>query len=101
LLFKSGRRLLYRPQPMRPSVRGLNIGAALGLLVGVYAVIVGFQATTGVSFPTGFAFYPDLTATAVVAMGLALLLAAVRIALVIRDSRLELSRSSLNKISKR
>ncbi len=38
----------------------------------------------GVSFPTGYAFYPDLTVTTVAAMALALLLAVGRLAVVIR-----------------
>ncbi len=83
-LYKTGRRLLYRRQPMRSWVRGLNVVAVLGLVAGVYGVFVGFQTMTGVSFPTGNAFYPDLTATTVAAMALALLLAAGRLALVIR-----------------
>ena len=60
------------------------VGAVLGLVAGVYIVSIGFQKTIGVSFPTGYAFYPDLTATTVAAMALALLLAAGRLALVIR-----------------
>jgi CubicO group peptidase (beta-lactamase class C family) len=83
-LYKTGRRLLNRRQPMRPWVRGLNVGAVLGLIAGVYGVFIGFQTMIGVSFPTGYAFYPDLTATTVAAMALALLLAAGRLALVIR-----------------
>ena len=83
LLYKTGRRLLNR-QPMRPWVRGLNVAAVLGLVAGVYVVYVGFQTAIGVSFPTGYAFFPDLTATTVAAMAFALLLAAGRLALVIR-----------------
>jgi len=84
LLYKTGRRLFYRRQPMRPWVRRLNVGAVLGLVAGVYVVFVGFQTTIGVSFPTGYAFFPDLTATTVAAMAFALLLATGRLALVIR-----------------
>ncbi len=84
LLYKTGRRLLYRRQPMRPWVRGLNVGVALGLVAGVCGVYIGFQAMMGVSFHTGYAYYPDLTATTVAAMVLALLLAAGRLALVVR-----------------
>ena len=84
LIYKTGQRLRYGFQPMRPWVRALNVGAVLGLVAGVYAVYVGFQAMVGVSFSTGHAFFPDLTITTVVAMGLALLLAAGRLALVIR-----------------
>lgn len=84
LLFKTGRRLFKHRQTMRPWVRGLNVGAVLALIAGVYAVFVGFQKMLGVSFPTGYAFYPDLTVTTIVAMALALLLAVGRLALVIR-----------------
>lgn len=84
LLFKTGRRLFKHRQTMRPWVRGLNVGAVLALIAGVYAVFVGFQKMLGVSFPTGYAFYPDLTVTTVAAMLLALLLAVGRLALVIR-----------------
>lgn len=84
LLYKTGRRLRYRRQPMRPWVRALNVLAVLGLVAAVYVVFVGFQKMVGVSFPTGFAFFPDLTATTVVAMALALLLAVGRLVLVIR-----------------
>jgi CubicO group peptidase (beta-lactamase class C family) len=84
LIYKTGRRLRYGGQPMRPWVRALNCAAVLGLLAGVYAVYVGFQAMVGVSFATGYAFFPDLTITTVVAMALALLLAAGRLVLVIR-----------------
>lgn len=84
LLYKTGRRLRNRRQPMRPWVRALNVAAVLGLGTAVYVVFVGFQKMIGVSFPTGYAFFPDLTATTVVAMALALLLAVGRLALVIR-----------------
>ena len=84
LLYKTGRRLLYRRQPMRPWVRWLNVGAVLGLVAGVYGVFIGFQEMMGVSFHTGYAFYPDFTATTVVTMAFALLLAAGRLALVAR-----------------
>ena len=84
LLYRTGQRLLDRRQLMRPWVRGLNATAVFGLVGGVYVVFVGFQTTIGVSFPTGYAFYPDLTATTVVAMALALLLAVGRLVLVIR-----------------
>ena len=84
LLYKTGRRLLYRRQPMRPWVRGLNFSAALGLIAVVYGVFVGFQALLGVGFHTGYAFFPDLTVTAVATMALALLLAAGRLALAVR-----------------
>mgnify|MGYP001550605596 FL=1 len=84
LRYRTGRRLLYRRPPMRPWVRGLNIGAGVGLVAGVYVVVIGFQTALGVNFPTGYAFFPDLTATTVAAMALALLLAAGRLALVIR-----------------
>ncbi len=83
-LYRTGRRLLHRGRPMRPWARGLNIAVAIGLVAGVYGVFVGFQAMLGVSFHTGYAFYPDLTATAVATMALALLLAAGRLALVVR-----------------
>ena len=69
---------------MRPWVRGLNVGAVLGLVAGVYVVFVVFQITIGVNFTTGYAFYPDLTTTTVAAMAFALMLAAGRLALVIR-----------------
>ena len=69
---------------MRPWVRGLNVAAILALMAGVYVVFVGFQSAIGVSFPTGYAFYPDLPVTTVAAMAFALLLAAGRLALVIR-----------------
>ena len=84
LLFKTGRRLFIRPQPMRRWLLGLNVAAALGLAAGVYIAFVGFQKMLGVSFPTGYAFYPDLTVTTVAAMALALLLAVGRLAVVIR-----------------
>lgn len=84
LLYKTGRRLFGTGQPMRPWMRVLNSGAVLALLVGAYLVFVGFQTMTGVGFRTGYAFFPDLTATAVVTMACALLLAAGRLALVIR-----------------
>lgn len=84
LLWKTWRRLRHGRQYMRPSVRGLNVGAAAGLVVGVYVLFVGFQKLTGVSFSTGYAFFPDLTSTTVVAMVLALLLAASRLALAVR-----------------
>lgn len=84
LLYKTGRRLRYPRQPMRPWVRVLNVGAVLGLVAAVYVVFVGFQKMIGVSFSTGYAFFPDLTVTTVAAMALALLLAAGRLALVIR-----------------
>ena len=69
---------------MRPWVRALNFLAVLGLAAAAYVVFVGFQKMLGVSFATGYAFYPDLTVTTVAAMALALLLAAGRLALVIR-----------------
>ena len=84
LLYKTVRRLLYRRQPMRPWVRGLNVGATFALLAGVYGVFVGFPAMMGVSFHSGYAFFPDLTATTIAAMALGLLLAAGRLALAIR-----------------
>ncbi len=84
LLFKTGQRLRSRRQPMRPWVRALNFGAVLGLVAGTYVVFVGFQKMIGVSFSTGYAFFPDLTVTTVAAMVLALLLAAGRLVLVIR-----------------
>ena len=84
LLYKTGRRLVGGCQPMRPWVRGLNVAAILALMAGVYVVFVGFQSAIGVSFPTGYAFYPDLPVTTVAAMAFALLLAAGRLALVIR-----------------
>ncbi len=84
LLYKTGRRLLFRPEHMRRWVRALNVAAVLGLVAGVYVVYFGFQKMIGVSFPTGFAFFPDLTVTAVATMVLALLLAAGRLALVVR-----------------
>lgn len=86
LLYKTGRRLLYRRQPMRPWARGLNVAAVLGLLAGVCGVFVGFPAMMGVSFHSGYAFYPDLTVITVAGMALALLLAAGRFALVIRGA---------------
>ena len=90
LLYKTGRQLCYRRQPMRRWVRALNVGAALGLVAGVYAVSIGFQKMMGVSFATGYAFFPDLTATTAVAMVLALLLAAGRLALaILGDDRLK------------
>ena len=84
LLYKTGRRLLHQRQPMRPWVRGLNVAAVFALVAGVYVVYIGFQTMIGVSFPTGYAFFPDLTVTAVVSMMLALLLAVGRLTLVIR-----------------
>ena len=84
LLYKTGRRLLYRPVPMGPLMRGLNMGVALGLVIAAYVVFVGFQTMIGVSFSTGWTFFPDLTATAVAAMTFALLLAAGRLVLVMR-----------------
>ena len=84
LLHKTGKRLLHHRQPMRPWVRALNIGAVLGMVAAVYLVFIGFQTMIGVSFPSGYAFFPDLTVTAVAGMALALLLAAGRLALVIR-----------------
>lgn len=84
LLYKTGRRLLFRRQPMRPWVRGLNFSAVLGLIAVVYFVFVGFQALLGVGFHTGYAFFPDLTFTAVATMALALLLAVGRLALAVR-----------------
>ena len=84
LLYKTGRRLRYHRQPMRSWVRALNAAAVLGLVAGVYGVFIGLQTMLGVSFSTGYAFFPDLTVTAVAAMALALLLAAGRLALVIR-----------------
>ena len=86
LIFKTGQRLRQLPQPMRPWVRGLNIGAVVGLLAGVYLVFVGFQVLLGVSFATGYAFYPDLTLTTVAAMVFALVLAVGRLALVVRGA---------------
>ena len=83
-LYKTGRRLLGARQPMRPWMRVLNVGAVLALVAGAYFVFVGFQIMTGVGFRTGYAFFPDLTVTAVAAMSLALLLAAGRLSLVIR-----------------
>ncbi len=84
LLYRTGQRLLLRRQPMRPWVRGLNFAAVVGLVAVVYGVYAGFQALLGVSFQTGYAFYPDLTVTAVATMAFALLLAAGRLALVVR-----------------
>ena len=86
LLYRTGRRLLSGGQPMRPLERGLNVGAALGLVAGTCAVSIGFPAAIGVSFATGYAFFPDLTVTAVVTMTLALLSAAGRLALAIRGA---------------
>jgi CubicO group peptidase (beta-lactamase class C family) len=84
LLYKTGRRLSHSRQPMRLWVRALNVSAVLGLVAGAYVVFIGFQTMIGVSFSTGYAFYPDLTVTTVAAMALAVLLAAGRLALVIR-----------------
>ncbi len=86
LLYKTGRRLLVHADPMSPLVRSLNAGAVLGLLIGVYVVYIGFPAMTGVSFSTGWSFFPDLTVTAVVSMGLCLFVAAGRLILVIRGA---------------
>ena len=80
LLYVTGRSLL-NPEPMRPLMRGLNIVAALALGAATYALFVGFQAMVGVSFGSGWAFYPDLTATTVAAMVLAMVLAIGRLAL--------------------
>ncbi|NKC01234.1 MAG: serine hydrolase [Pseudomonadales bacterium] len=85
LLYRTGHSLFFRRQPMRPWVRALNVGVVLGLIAGVYVVFVGFQAMVGVSFETGFAFYPDFTLTTVVTMALALVLAVGRLLLVIRS----------------
>jgi CubicO group peptidase (beta-lactamase class C family) len=84
LLYKTGRQLLGTRQAMSPRMRALNGGVVLALLAGVYLVYVGFQSVTGVGFHTGYAFFPDLTATAVATMVFALLAAAGRLALVIR-----------------
>jgi CubicO group peptidase (beta-lactamase class C family) len=84
LLWKTGRRLRHGGPSMRFAVRVLNVGAALGLVVGVYVLFVGFEKLIGVSFSTGYAFFPDLTSTTVAAMALALLLAACRLALAVR-----------------
>lgn len=84
LLWKTGQRLRHGRQHMRPGVRVLNVGAALGLVIGVCILFTGFQKLTGVSFSTGYAFFPDLTSTVAAAMALALLLAACRLILTVR-----------------
>jgi hypothetical protein len=84
LLYKTGRSLLFPSKPMRSWVRVLDLAAVLGLGAAAYGVFVGFQAMLGVSFNTGFAFFPDLTVTTVVTIVLVLLLAAGRLALVVR-----------------
>jgi CubicO group peptidase (beta-lactamase class C family) len=84
LLYKTGRSLLFPSKPMRSWVRVLGLAAVLGLGAAAYGVFVGFQAMLGVSFNTGFAFFPDLTVTTVVTIVLVLLLAAGRLALVVR-----------------
>ena len=70
LSYKAGRRLRRR-QPLRPWLRGLSFAGVLGLVAVVPAVIIGFQALLGVSFRTGYAFFPDLTVTAVATMAFA------------------------------
>lgn len=84
LLYRTGRRLFFDRQPLRPRMRLLNAGAVVGLVVGICVVYFGFQKMVGVGFATGFAFFPDLTATAVAAMMLAGLLAIGRLALIFR-----------------
>ena len=84
LLYKTGRSLLHRGRPMRGWVRSLHLASVLGLGAVAYGVFIGFQTMLGVSFQTGHAFFPDLTAIAVATMVLVLLLAAGRVALVIR-----------------
>ncbi len=84
LLFKAARQLRKPGDPISLKIRVLNLGAVLGLVAGAYAVLVGFQEVTKVDFATGYAFFPDLTVTAVVSMVLALLLAVVLLTLVIR-----------------
>jgi CubicO group peptidase (beta-lactamase class C family) len=85
-LYRTGRRLFSRGLHMRPLERGLNIAAVLALVAGTCAVYIGFPAAIGVSFATGYAFFPDLTVTAVVTMALALLIAVGRLALAVRGS---------------
>lgn len=84
LLYKTGRQLRHRSQSMRPWERGLNVLAAVALVAGTVVVYFGFQAIVGVSYATGYWFFPDLTVTAVSAMGLASLIAMGRLALAVR-----------------
>ncbi len=84
LLYKTGTRLLSVKHDMRPRARALNLGLAIALMVGTYITWVGFQVLVGVSFSTGFVFYPDLTGTAVVTMALLVVLAAAHLVIAIR-----------------
>ncbi|MEM1435927.1 MAG: serine hydrolase domain-containing protein [Pseudomonadota bacterium] len=83
-LYRTAERLFRRHQPMRAWVRVVNALGAAALVAGIYAIYIGFQSLTAVSFPAGFAFFPDLTATTVAALSLMLILAAGRLALAIR-----------------
>ncbi|MEM7504066.1 MAG: serine hydrolase domain-containing protein [Pseudomonadota bacterium] len=83
LSYKTWRRL-GRRQPMRPWLRSVNFAGVLGLVAVVPAVFIGFQSLLGVSFRTGYAFFPDLTVTAVATMAFALLLATGLLMLAVR-----------------
>ena len=76
--------LLSSDQLKRPRVRLLNLGFTTVLVAVTYVIWIGFQGLVGVSFSTGFAFYPDLTGTAVVTMVLAMLLATGRLVIAVR-----------------
>ena len=76
--------LLSGDQLKRPRVRLLNLGFTTVLVAVTYVIWVGSQRMVGVSFSTGFAFYPDLTGTAVVTMVLAMLLATGRLVIAVR-----------------
>ena len=84
LLYKTGVHLLSSDQLKRPRVRLLNLGFTTVLVAVTYVIWVGSQRMVGVSFSTGFAFYPDLTGTAVVTMVLAMLLATGRLVIAVR-----------------
>ena len=84
LLYKTGVHLLSSDQLKRPRVRLLNLGFTTVLVAVTYVIWIGFQRLVGVSFSTGFAFYPDLTGTAVVTMVLAMLLATGRLVIAVR-----------------
>lgn len=83
-LFKTGRRLLGSPGPMRPWVRWLNLGAVFGMVGAAVTMLVLFPRVVGASIASGRVYFPDLMWLLFTACGMLVVLALGRLALVSR-----------------